>query len=127
MMIFPKFLEDRVLGAVNDGNLVRVSTTTLTITTNAYVLKPQGVDERLNLQHGEAQCQVHLPQSFMEDTIFNPMGGPTFSGVSLTARGMPNSTSKTRTPTRLLGVVTRICQTPFFLPQLWLCLVFNQR
>jgi hypothetical protein len=56
MMIFQKFLEDHVLGAVGNGNLVRVLTTTSMITTNAYVLKPQGVDERLNIQHGEAQC-----------------------------------------------------------------------
>jgi hypothetical protein len=38
---------------------------------------------------------------------------------------MPSSTSGTRTLTSLLGATTIICQTPLFLPQLWLCLIFN--
>jgi hypothetical protein len=128
-MIFQIFLGDHVLEVVGDGNLVRVSTKTLMIMSNACVLKPQGVDERLNLQHGEAECQIHLPQSFMPDTIFDLMGvgGVTFGGISVIVRGMLNSTSKTITLTSLLGVATIICQTPFFWPQLWLCLVFNQQ
>jgi hypothetical protein len=50
---------------------------------NANVPKPRGANKRLNPQHGEAQCQVHLPQSYvLTNTIPNPMGASTSSGVS---------------------------------------------
>jgi hypothetical protein len=114
MMIFQRFLGDHVLEAVGDGNLIRVSITTSMIMTNACVLKPQGVDGRLNLQHGEAKCQVQLPQSFMVDTNFDRMGEFTFGGISVTTKGTPNSTSKIRTPTSLLGVATIIVKHHFF-------------
>ncbi len=53
---------------------------------NARVPKPRGVDEKLDPQHGEVQCQVQLPKSFvLIDTIPNPMGVSTSSGMSKNA------------------------------------------
>jgi hypothetical protein len=40
---------NHILRLANDGNLVRVSTIALVIRANAHVLKPPGVDERLDL------------------------------------------------------------------------------
>lgn len=53
--------KDHVSKVANDGNLIRVSTTTLMTRENVCVLEPQGVDEKLDPQHGKARCQVCLP------------------------------------------------------------------
>lgn len=52
---------DHILGATSDKNLVRVSAIALIIRANVRVQEPQGVNEKLNLQRGEAQHQVRLP------------------------------------------------------------------
>jgi hypothetical protein len=43
-------LKDHVSKVPNDGNLIKVSTTTLVSKENVHVLKPQGVDEKLDLR-----------------------------------------------------------------------------
>jgi hypothetical protein len=49
---------------------------------NVKQLEPEGVDERLNLQHGEAQHHVCFPRSFVLTSIVpNPTGVLTFDGV----------------------------------------------
>jgi hypothetical protein len=53
--------KDHVSKVTNDGNLIKFSTTTLMIMESVHVLEPRGVDERLDPQRGEAQCQVCLP------------------------------------------------------------------
>jgi len=53
--------KDRVSRVTNDGNVIKVSTTILMTRENVCVLEPRGVDERLDPQHGEAQCKVCLP------------------------------------------------------------------
>jgi hypothetical protein len=50
---------------------------------NANVLKPRGANERLDPQHGEVQHHVCFPQSYVfTNTIPNPMGASTSSGMS---------------------------------------------
>jgi hypothetical protein len=53
--------KDHVSRVTNDGNLIKVSTTTLMTKENVCVLEPRGVDERLDPQCGKAQFQVCLP------------------------------------------------------------------
>jgi hypothetical protein len=56
-----------------------ILTITLVTRANACVLKPQGVDKILDPQHGEVQCQIWLPHSFvLTNTIPNPMRALTF-------------------------------------------------
>jgi hypothetical protein len=57
-----------VLEGLDNGNQLKVSkiikmifTTTLMGRINVQALEPQGVDEKLDLEHIEIQCQVHLP------------------------------------------------------------------
>ncbi len=52
----------------DNGNQFKVSkiikmffTTTLMGRINVQALEPQGVDEKLDLEHIEIQCQVHFP------------------------------------------------------------------
>jgi hypothetical protein len=55
-----------------------ISTTTTLTRVSAQVLEPLGANKKLDLQHGEVQRQVWLPQSFvLKDTIPNPMGSST--------------------------------------------------
>lgn len=52
---------NHILGLANDGNLVMVSTVAPVTKASSCVPKPQGVDEMLVLQRGEAKHQVCLP------------------------------------------------------------------
>ncbi len=61
----PHMSKDHEPWATNDGNHIMVPnlnemiSTIVTMTrVSVWVLKPLGVDERLDPQHGEAQCQV---------------------------------------------------------------------
>jgi hypothetical protein len=63
--------KDHVSKVTNDGNLIKVSTTTLMTRENVHVLEPRGVDGRLDPQRGKAQFQV-LP------TIILCFGGHNF-------------------------------------------------
>jgi hypothetical protein len=72
-----------------------------------WVLKPQGVDERLDPWRGEVQCQVWLAQSFMLTyTIPNPIGASTSGGMS---KKMLSSIPRSKAPTSLMGVVKAVC------------------
>jgi hypothetical protein len=100
--------KDHESWATNDGNHVMVPslnemifTTTSMTRASTKVPKPRGVDERLDPQHGEAQCQVQLPQSFvLTNTILKPIGASTSSGVS---RKAPSSIPRSKTPMSLMG------------------------
>jgi hypothetical protein len=86
----PHLLKDYESWVGDDGNYVMVPnpsesifTTTLMTNADAQVPKPRNVDESLDPQHGEVQCQVCFPQSFvLTNTIPNPMGVSTPSGMS---------------------------------------------
>lgn len=49
-----KILGDHVSKVVGDGNLIKVSITTLMTRENAYLPEPQGANEKLNSQCEEA-------------------------------------------------------------------------
>jgi hypothetical protein len=74
----------------DDGNHVMVpnpnemiSIVTPMTRANVQILKPRGVDEKLDPQCGEVQHQTCFPDSFMlTDTIPNPMGPSTSNGMS---------------------------------------------
>jgi hypothetical protein len=50
------FLDDHVSRVAGDKTLVKVSTFAPITKANVRMHEPQGVDERLDPKHGEAQC-----------------------------------------------------------------------
>jgi len=94
--------------AIDDGNYVMVpnpnkmiSTIALVTGASTWVLEPQGVDERLNPQCGEAQHQMRVPRSFvLTNTIPNPIA---------VSRKMPSSIPRSKAPTSLMGVAKVMC------------------
>jgi hypothetical protein len=77
--------------------------------------EPQGDDERWDSQHGEAQCQVHLPHSFMlTDIVYNSMDASNPSKGPIMTIRLSNSISRIQTPSNVLGVARLVCQTSLF-------------
>jgi hypothetical protein len=111
--------KDHESWVIDDGNHVMVpnpdemiSTVAPMIRINAWVLEPQGANEKLDFQHGGVQHHVQPPQSFvLIDTISNPMGVSTFSGVS---RKALNFIARSKASTSLMGAAKIMCQTSLF-------------
>ncbi len=73
--------------------------------TNAWTLKLQGVNERLNFQCGETQHQIRLKWSFvLTNIIFNHVGALISNITPMKLRRMRSSISRIRAPNNLLGV-----------------------
>jgi hypothetical protein len=84
--------------------LVKVLIATPITRASARMQEPRGVNERLDPRHGEAQHQVHLPQSFMlTDTIHTFLDTSNPKRASIITIRLSISSSRIHVPNSVLG------------------------
>ncbi len=112
--MMPHMSKDHKSWATYDGNHVMVLNpsemifiTSLVTKTNTRMPKPRSANERLDPQHGEAQHQMKLPQSFVVTNIIpNPIRASTSGGMS---KKTPSFILRSKAPPSLMGAAKVMC------------------